>query len=370
MVQNMASPIAHDNHKSVYINGHHPPYDGVHTPRASPPHPPMPIPMPMPMMGQVPHHQQAFFTGHPPPPPHFQTVYNTEQGPQAYCDYTYHIGFMQGYFSDINVVIPGLSKPYALHSLNLSRSPVLRRRLAQLDPHQPRLLELDLPVSAETLHTVIGYLYKPLTQHEVFYLVSEKPRLCVELLEATEELELDGLLDMLLHALGQSLNQSSIHYWITQMHPFRDKQRRWVEAMEQRIIHFLTVGLSVQLDATPSTIRMTGNINIGHHSADGYMPSKRPLARALMDLADIYAALPVTYLKRCLEHEELPVQDTIHRYCFAKEVLAQRAQKYGKSGVSVILRFEHGQSKILVVRKAVLAPGRWDPSKYDNDEDD
>ncbi|KAF7727064.1 hypothetical protein EC973_008027 [Apophysomyces ossiformis] len=332
-------------------------YDYAHTPQPSPPsHPPqqpssIPMPLAVPVLGHVAHHQQHVFFAPPHPAP---PLYNID----AYCDYLYHVGYLQGQFSDVNLTVPRLQKTYALHSLIISRSPEIYRRLTQ-NPHS---IELDLDISPEALHTILGHLYKPLSHHDLCYFASEKPRVCAELLDAAEQLGLDQLLDRTLHIVAQSLSQSSVYYWITAMHSFNDKHRRWVESLDHHLVQYLTIGLATQLEAFSTTVKMSGGAYIGGIHAYGYMPSKTPPTRGMMDLAHVYAVLPLDYLKRCLEHVDLPVQDAIQRYHFAKQVLTIR-ENLGKHGLSVVLRVD-GEANLLIVKKAKKI-GKWDPSQYD-----
>ncbi|KAG0163667.1 hypothetical protein DFQ30_011200, partial [Apophysomyces sp. BC1015] len=257
----------------------------------------------------------------------------------------------------VTLTVPRLQKTYALHALIISRSPEIYRRLVQ----NPHTIELDLDVSLEALHTVIGHLYRPLSHHDLCYLASEKPRICVELLDASEQLGLEQLVERVLHIVAQSLTQSSVHYWITATHTFNNKHRRWTEALEHHLVQYLTIGLATQLEAFSTTVKMSGGACIGRIQAFGYMPSKTPPTRGMMALAHVYAVLPLDYLKRCLEHTDLPVQDAIQRYHFAKQVLTLR-ESHGKHGLSAVLRVD-GEANLLIVKKAKKV-GKWDPSHY------
>ncbi|KAI9016450.1 hypothetical protein CLU79DRAFT_763972 [Phycomyces nitens] len=350
----MSTPLLTHNH-TQFLNGYHGSMESIdHAFRDA--SPPLPIPMPMPILGQIPHHQQTFF----PPMVPIGTPIFSDHNMQDYCDYLYHVGFLQGQFSDIHIVFPTLQKSYALHSLVLSRSPAFFRRLSQ--PHG-KSLEIDLDLSSEAIYTVLSHLYRPLSYGDVCFTVNENPRVALELLEATEELEMEGLSDMLMHSINQHLNQISVYHWIRLLRSFSGSQKRWIETLQHHLVQYLTHRLVNQLEAFPIGAKMTGGICIGQNEAFGYMPTKTPPLRGMVELARAYSLLPESYMKLCLEHEDLPVQDMIQRFHFAKQVLMFREQR-GKQNITAVMRFDQNPC-VLIVKKVGRKPGRWDLSQYD-----
>jgi hypothetical protein len=278
-----------------------------------------------------------------------------------------------GYYSDITVYVPTLQKHYALNTSVLSRSPVLHQRIME---EQSNTLELDLYVLAETFHTIIGHLNRKLTPQEIFYLANEKPQIAIELLEASEELGLDDLLEELLMALNRNLNHQKVAMtYIDAMAPYQpleeEEPRRWVGALEEDVVSFMVKGLSTHLEAFSTAVKVSGNVVIGQINACGYMPSRTPPMRGFMDLARAYAALPQHLMIRCLEHPALPVQDAIQRSYFAKRVLLIVSsnnsfhQRQNQPNLMAVLRFEHGMDTIAVVRESGLKKGCWNPKLYE-----
>ncbi|KAI8142568.1 hypothetical protein BJV82DRAFT_145729 [Fennellomyces sp. T-0311] len=270
-----------------------------------------------------------------------------------------------GLFSDITVNVPALQKSYALHSLMLSRSSMLYRQLLGLVHQHPPVIELDIAASPETIHTVLGHLYRPLTQHDLFFIVNEKPpQMCFELLDAAHELELDSLQNQIIHILPRSFNQNTILYWISTL--LSQQQRRpWSDLVDQQIVHYLTSGLPRQLEGSPTSTcdhsEEEDEVKFGTcvklpDPTDGWHDT-------LDDWARLYAELPLEYLKRCLEHKELMVKDSVERYKFAKRVLHFR-EKMGKRGLAVMLQFSSSDSNtgILIVKKQASKFGRWRPT--------
>ena len=254
--------------------------------------------------------------------------------------------------------MPALQKSYALHSLILTRSSTLYRQLLGLSMHQHPVIELDINASHETVHTILGHLYRPLAQHDLFFIVNEKPQMCLELLDAAHDLELDSLQSQLIHTLYRSFNQNNILYWLSAhiAHP-----RPYSDLLDQQIVRYLTAGLPRQLEGSPtSTYDRNDEVKFGScvHllSTDGWHD-------AMDDWARLYAELPLDYLKRCLEHRELMVRDSVERYKFAKRVLYFR-EKLGKRGLAVLLQFSSSDanSGILVVKKQAPKYGRWRPA--------
>lgn len=334
-------------------------------------HQQMPIPMPpVPMINHMmPHHPPGYF--HPPPPPHHPHQPMYDQG-QPFIDYANGgypaMGFMYQGYSDISVYVPTLQKTYPLNSAILCRSPVLCQRIME---EQTGNLELDLYVLPETFHTIIGHLCRPLTPQEIMFFVNEKPQIAIELLEASEELGLEPLLEHLLLALNQNLNnQKTAMTYIDAMEPYQpleeEEPRHWVEALEESVVTYLVAVMPTQLEAFSPTIKLSGNVNIGQITACGYMPSRTPPMRGVMDLSHVYASLPQHLMIRCLESPKLTVQDAIQRTLFAKQVLsiANRLKQGENGNLMAVMRFEKGKDTISIVKQTNLKKGVWDPKLY------
>ncbi|CAO3622983.1 unnamed protein product [Cunninghamella blakesleeana] len=336
-----------------------------HTSSPSMPHQtiqPMQMPIPVPIMN---HHlprqqqqQQQFFINQ-----NSGVAYN-DTGSQAYCNYLYHVGFLQGHFSDVTISIPSISKTFALHSLIVSRSPYLYRRLLDLqqqqDEDESSFIELDYgPALIESFHTIFTHLYRPLSRQDIAYFANEKPQVCLELIDIAEYLEIP-LKDMLVHAiLSQGFNENSALLWsmhlkqyiiIDSTTSFKKKAtsssnnnntnsgnvdqqylKPWVRSIDEHLLQYLTRGLSTKLEAFTTSVKMSGGFTIGKHQAHGYMASKTLPLRGMTELAKIYAKLPWCYLKRCLENPDLPVQDSIQRYLFSKKVFQLRSSDPNKT---------------------------------------
>ncbi|CAO3702005.1 unnamed protein product [Rhizopus stolonifer] len=383
-----------------YNNEHYPPINFMNGtehntfqqhPTLPPPHYPslqqhqqMPIPMPpVPMINHPmprpphpshphqPHQPLGYFHPPPLPPPHIhhQPIYDQNQ---PYIDYGNGgyppMGFMYQGYSDISVYVPMLQKTYPLNSAILCRSPVLCQRIME---EQAITLELDLYVLPETFHTVIGHLYRPITPQEILYLVNEKPQIAIELLEAAEELGLEPLLDHLMIALKQNLNnQKTAMMYIESMEPYQpleeEEPRHWVEALEEEVVTYLVAIMPTQLEAFSPSIKVSGNVNIGLVAACGYMPSRTPPMRGFMDLARVYASLPRYLMIRCLESPKLPVQDAIQRSYFAKQVLSivNGSKQSEKDDLMAIMKFEKGKDTIVIAKQMELKKGTWNPKLY------
>ncbi|KAG2189766.1 hypothetical protein INT46_008527 [Mucor plumbeus] len=376
MVQVLPINYNNEHYKQNYMNGNE--YQQHSTPPPPPPLQPhqqqMPIPMPVPMINHHlihPHHQPPnFFHPPPPPPPPPQPMYPADQATGQYMEYAgnggYHpsMGYMQqGYYpADITVYVPTLQKTYALNTNVLSRSPVLYQRIME---EQSNTLELDLYVLPETFHTVINHLTRPLTPQDILFLANEKPQIAIELLEASEELGLEPLLDALLLALNQNLHSQKIAMtYIDAMEPYQpleeEEPRRWVEALEEDVVSFMVKGLSTHLEAFSTSVKVSGNVVIGQVNACGYMPSRTPPMRGFMDLARAYSALPQHLMIRCLEHPALPVQDAIQRNLFARKVLTIVTsnntfhQRSNEPQLIAVMKFDKGMETIAVVRETGL----------------
>lgn len=267
-----------------------------------------------------------------------------------------------------------------------------------MDEQSPSL-ELDLYVLQETFNIIIGHLSRQITHQEIMFYATEKPQIAIELLEASEELGLDQLLEPILVALNQNLNhQKTAMIYVNAMEPYQpleeEEPRRWVELLEEDVVSFMVKGLSAQLDAFSTHVKVSGDFLIGQIRACGYMPSRTPPKHGLTDLARAYAALPQHLMIRCLEHPQLPVQDAIQRSIFAKMVLAmvdsmnqhqhqqlhqqqqhhhhhhqQQRQNQHSSNTSnhlmAVMKFENGKDTIAVVRQTGLKKGSWDPKLYE-----
>ncbi|KAI9279527.1 hypothetical protein BY458DRAFT_431677 [Sporodiniella umbellata] len=372
MVQVLPLNYSNEHYKPVnFMNGvEHNNYQQHPAPPPPPmqQHQQMPIPMPPVHMINPMMHPPGYFhpPPPPPPPPHHQPMY--DQG-QHFIDYGNPgypgMGFLYQGYSDISVYVPTLQKTYPLSSAVLCRSPVLCQRIME---EQSNTLELDLYVLPETFHTIIGHLCRPLTPQDILFFVNEKPQIAIELLEASEELGLEPLLEHFLMALNQNLNnQKTAMMYIEAMEPYQpmeeEEPRHWVEALEESVVHYLVAVMPTQLEAFSATIKLSGNVNIGEITACGYMPSRTPPMRGVMDLAHIYASLPQHLMIRCLESPKLTVQDGIQRTLFAKQVLSIVNSRQGGNWMAV-MRFEKGKDTISIVKQTNLKKGVWDPKLY------
>ncbi|KAG0744452.1 hypothetical protein G6F57_001238 [Rhizopus arrhizus] len=378
MVQVLPVNYNNEHYKSVnFMNGAE--HNNFQQHSAPPPplqqHQQMPIPLPpVPMINHLlphhPHHPPGYF--HPPPPPHHPhqpPIYDQGQPFMDYANGVYPaMGFMYQGYSDISVYVPTLQKTYPLTRAILCRSPVLCQRIME---EHTNTLELDLYVLPETFHTIIGHLCRPLTPQDIMFFVNEKPQIAIELLEAAEELGLEPLLEHLLLALNQNLNnQKTAMTYIQAMEPYQpleeEEPRHWVEALEENIVTYLAAVMPTQLEAFSPTIKLSGNVNIGQVTACGYMPSRTPPMRGVMDLARVYASLPQHLMIRCLESPKLTVQDAIQRSYFAKQVLAivNGLKKSENGDLVAVMRFEKGKDTISIVKQTGLKKGTWDPKLY------
>lgn len=295
------------------------------------------------------------------------------------------------------VFVPTLQRSFTINSRILSRSPVLHQRIIE-DQSNISTLELDLYVVPETFHLIMGHLSCPLAPHDILFYAREKPQIAIELLEASEELGLDQLLDAIFLALKQNLNQlKTAMIYVASMEPYQplesEDPRRWVELLEEEVVSFMVKKLPIQLDAFSTNVKVTGDVMIGQISARGYMPSRTPPKHGLNDLAHAYAALPQHLMIRCLEHPDLRAQDAIQRSYFAKSVLSivsnmnqhqhqqqqqhqhqhqqyqqQRQNNHSSSNnnnLMAVMKFENGRDTVAIVRQTGLKKGCWDPKLYE-----
>ena len=236
-------------------------------------------------------------------------------------------------------------------------------------------LELDIAISLETIHTIIGHLYRPLGYQDLHFIVNENLHLAAELLDAAQEFELDMLLHQLLHLVQQCMTQNTVFFWMDAI--LSRQHQTWIEMIDQHMIHYLTVLLPHQMGNFASNeTNDTNHTSLRFGDCTPVLSSKQPLdhyhTSSSMDLVHFYADLPIKYLKRCLEHDDLAAGSSstlIQRYHFALQVLQYREQK-GKRGLSVLLQFQReGQEpNILLVKKQALKLGHWQPPQDDNDD--
>ncbi|ORZ00387.1 hypothetical protein BCR43DRAFT_139603 [Syncephalastrum racemosum] len=256
----------------------------------------------------------------PPPPPSIPPSFTRSSAPipydthqSAHFDYLYHVGFVQGLFSDVTIAVNGLHETYASHSLILARSSVLYRHLRNLDPNH-RLLCLDLAISSESFCIILGHLYRPLSHHDITSFVTEKPHLCAELLDAAESLELDMLQNHFLHVIGQTMSQNNFFRWILLLRTYQNHPpARWINELDTLLVRFLTRSLPQQFEKG-SIVDVS--ISFGSTNASGADMASSSNA-GMLDLARVYSRLPLKYLKRCLEHPDLVIHGTLLRYRFA-----------------------------------------------------
>lgn len=282
-----------------------------------------------------------------------------------------------GRFSDITVSFTSVQKSYALHTLILARSPMVYRRLiTDTRVQHDNILELDIVISLETIHTIIGHLYRPLGYQDLHFIVNENPHLAAELLDAAQEFELDILLHQLLHLVQQCMTQSTVFFWMDTI--LSRQHQTWIDMIDQHIVHYLSVLLPYQLgsfSSSSSSSHETNDISLRFGDCTPVLSNNQSLdhdtSSNTMDLVHLYADLPVKYLKRCLEHDDLVAGSSstlVQRYHFALQVLQYREQK-GKGGLSVLMQFQReGQEpSILLVKKQALKVGHWQPPQDNSD---
>ncbi|CAO3592073.1 unnamed protein product [Absidia cylindrospora] len=304
----------------------------------------LPMSLPVHMMN---HHLQepTFFTSPVPlaRPPTVSAGYPyNDSNIQDYCNYFYQFGFLQGNFSDITVTIPSIAQTFALHSLVICRSPYFYRRLIHLQHHQQNntkpVLELEFKqVMPESFRAALVHLYTPFSCQDLVCIVNEKPQLCFELIGIADYLELMTLKDKLIHLLlSQDFNQTSAMEWASILHSPSSsppQTQPWTCALSDRLLLYLVRDLPAQLMAFPTAsvktnspaAKMNMGFAIGKHHIRGFMASKTVTSQGMTNLAELYSSLPSTYLKLCLESPDLPVQDTLQRYVFARKVLQLRS---------------------------------------------
>ncbi|KAI8070919.1 hypothetical protein BC940DRAFT_175452 [Gongronella butleri] len=417
--------MATGNYSTMSSSFSTPPYYHHASPSMAPQHVPMPMPMiPMPPGPHAPppppaatsspamHHANATASpaasqpnGSPASPAMHATFQDVTY--QSYCNYLYHVGFLQGFFSDVTVSIPSIDKEFALHSLVISRSPTFYRLIhhqqqqqqqqsKQDDDEATSVLTLPLEnVSVEAVQMVLQHLYRPLAPADVLFLVSEHAALVLEVLMVADYLELP-LKDMLLHTLlSNGFKEASAVEWARLLAPHVSSggaMAPFMRTIDDQLVHYLTRGLvSNKMD---STLKMSGGMAIGKHQASGYMASKTPPMRGMAEIAQIYASLPWIYMSRCIEHVDLPVQDDLQRFWFAGNVLERRQslqllpennKKSRDPPIIRALRFGYPAPTLANSKRnddgatmtlALLCAskqrkrGRWDPSLYYTHDDD
>ncbi|KAI8064607.1 hypothetical protein BC940DRAFT_305501 [Gongronella butleri] len=275
---------------------------------------------------QLQHHQHHH---HPPPPPPATTFYPSRPMPpppppphafittdQELCDYLYHMGFVQGACTDTVVTVGHCQKE--AHALMLGRSPKLQQLLSAQGKKKKKQLSLgDAPLTAteEVVHTAIAHFYRPLHQQDILYLFA-RPRTLLGLLDFAAYLELHPLCAMIYDALNHEWTLDTIVFWL----PYLELGASADTASVAHATHFLTAVLPAQLDA--------------------FGPDNN-----YIDLAHVYAHLPLPLLKRCIEHEKLTARDPMQRLHFAKQVLALRDD----DGTKATLRFDDGNVSVMLI---------------------
>lgn len=180
------------------------------------------------------------------------------------------------------------------------------------------------------------------------------------MLDAAESLELDVLQSHFLHVIGQTLSQNNFFGWILMLRTYaHHPPARWIDELDALLVRFLTHTLPQQF-ANGSMANLS--VSFGSTTSSENNAGGASLA-GMMDLARIYSRLPLEYLKRCLEHPDLVIHDTLLRYRFAKQVLSLREEQ-GACGLSVFLQFE-GEGRVIIGRKQTLKRGHWDLSLYE-----
>jgi hypothetical protein len=200
----------------------------------------------------------------------------------------------------------------------------------------------------EAYDLILSHLYRPLGHSDMHHLSADNPPLYLQLISIAEDLEMDGLGTTLVHVLASHLDET----WAVHLIPYlTSTSSDLVKAVDARLLDYLTRELPRRHLDLVSVGQRTW---IGKHRLDDHNIC-RPT-----ELARIYAALPVPYLTRCLDR--LPVQDTLQRYQFAKQVL----QHSHNGKITLGLRFtkQHGMV-VIVMPSPRRKRGAWDPSLYD-----
>ncbi|CAO3588458.1 unnamed protein product [Absidia cylindrospora] len=267
----------------------------------------------------------------PPPPPSAMD--------QEYCDFLYHAGFLQGRLADTLVDIPSIHKTYPLHALVLARSPTFHGMLVS-DQTSKRTVSsggrkrytirltaqhhLPSSVTEEAVAATLGHLYWPMTHQDVMYLFA-RPRTLLSILDMADFLEMQPLTSMIYEALSQEWNVETILFWLPYLAPPPTTTKDEGQSASLAFgIHYLTQTLPHQLDAFYN---------------DNFM-----------DLAHVYAHLPLGLLEPCIEAEGLNVRDPMQRLAFAKQVMANCQQWMEMDdGLSVALRFNNGEVAVRVI---------------------
>lgn len=321
------------------------------------------------------------------------------------------ISLSLGRFSDISVSFPVQGRTYALHRIIMARSPMLYRQLmaptTAAGYHHVDLLNINIPGSSEALHTALGHLYRPLSMHDIEYIMlhtqSNQPtarRVC-DLIQISDSLELPLLHRQLIQIVQQHLNQDTIFSWMNELlrryHPLgspssslnsQKKSAKWMRVMDEIVTSFLIYTLPRQLlqphDHGPNhhwqhrqqqdvseeaeerekggndaaaVVVATTPFFLGNNRVSMIQGSKKCMALSsdYNELVHMYAKIPLLYLKRCLEHKDFLSKNVLWRYAFAKRVLHERECKQPRRAattsspraLSVMLEFDNSSKNTM-----------------------
>ncbi|KAI9315680.1 hypothetical protein BX666DRAFT_1958122 [Dichotomocladium elegans] len=200
--------------------------------------------------------------------------------------------------------------------------------------------------------------------------------MAVELLDAAHELELDLLQHQLVRAIQQTMSQASAMFWAEKLAERKHHQIRgsWMDIVDHHVVHFLTRSLPDQLQVfrqphqqqqqqqqqqqMPSAKDNEVVFKFGSYST--IVQSQTGIRPGMIELAHVYAGLPLQYMKQCLEYNDLT--DMVQRYHLALQVIHCREQM-GKSELMVVLRFQGKEegSEISILKKQALRADHWKP---------
>lgn len=287
---------------------------------------------------------------------------------------------------------PVQGRIYALHRIVMVRSPMLYRELmapSTANGYHGNLLHISIPGSSEALHIALGHLYRPLSMHDIEYLMvntqSHQPpiqHIC-DLIQIADALELPLLHQQLIQIMQQHLNQDTIVSWMNELrrrHAFLSSQSdnkisaKWMRTLDEIIVHFLIHTLPCQLlqihgnntnhwqngfeeeqnyddDSATETLLFFGTIPVNMiQGSNKCMTLSSNKTGRYDELIHMYARTPLLYLKRCLEYKNLLSKSVLWRYTFAKRVLYERECKQSRRpatkshGLAVVLEFDNSSS--------------------------
>ncbi|BFZ60309.1 hypothetical protein YB2330_001345 [Saitoella coloradoensis] len=258
-----------------------------------------------------------------------------------FLSFLYH-SFLTASFTDTTLYLSSLPKPYHLHSLFASRSPLLLHLLSQqpAPPYHIHFPVADRNLTQETVGFALSTLYTPTAEARGIP-DGLDPR---GVLAAAALLGLPGLAAEAYNALTATVNAESL----------------------PELLRFALDG-SQPAPGTPSST--SSGPSSGAETdvlayAGPYPPYTTPLLPLLLEtmtklptttLQTLLPTLPFAIVKKVLESPALTVGGEMARYNFAKDVVARRkpvvAQEGGAWEESVVLAFGGGSGGVEVVRR-------------------